>query len=147
LYTSSDFSNSSRKKAIKNAEALSKVNDGLPPLSKGDVVLVEDPEMMPKHTPAYVFPFLIAEILSLPSESESNLPHSDLHIQILRPCDLVSIRKKMVMWRGNDGQLWRTTVHRAAVKLVVELTPRGKTLTAKSLEGCNWNCLPKFTPS
>ena len=35
---------------------------------------------------------------------------------------------------GNDSCLKRTPVKRVSVKLVVELTPKGKTLTAKSVD-------------
>jgi len=35
---------------------------------------------------------------------------------------------------GNDNRLKRTTVKRVSVKVVVELTPKGKTLTAKSVD-------------
>ena len=65
----------------------------------------------------------------------SQMPHATLEVQILRPCDLISIKKKIVKWMGNDSRLKRTTlVKRVSVKLVVELTPKGKTLTFKSVD-------------
>ena len=91
---------------------------------------------MPTHTPAYILPFLVGKILTNLTETESQIPvpHAKLEVQILRPCDLISIKKKIVKWMGNDSRLKRRTVKRVSVKLVVELTPKGKTLTAKSVD-------------
>jgi len=134
VVTSSDDNSSARIKVLKVAQTISEESAGLFPLNKGKIVVIEDADIMPTHTPAYILPFLVGEILTNLTETESQIPHAKLEVQILRPCDLISIKKKIVKWMGNDSRLKRTTVKRVSVKLVVELTPKGKTLTAKSVD-------------
>ena len=136
VVTSSDDNSSARIKVLKVAQTISEESAGLFPLNKGEIVVFEDADIMimATHTPAYILPFLVGEILTNLTETESQIPHAKLEVQILRPCDLISIKKKIVKWMGNDSRLKRTTVKRVSVKLVVELTPKGKTLTAKSVD-------------
>ena len=136
VVTSSDDNSSAHIKVLKVAQTctISEESAGLFPLNKGEIVVIEDADIMPTHTPAYILPFLVGEILTNLTETESQIPHAKLEVQILRPCDLISIKKKIVKWMGNDSRLKRTTVKRVSVKLVVELTPKGKTLTAKSVD-------------
>ena len=117
VVTSSDDNSSARIKVLKVAQTISEESAGVFPLNKGKIVVIEDADIMPTHTPAYILPFLVGEILTNLTETESQIPHAKLEVQILRPCDLISIKKKIV-----------------SVKLVVELTPKGKTLTAKSVD-------------
>ena len=138
VVTSSDDNSSASIKVLKVAQTISEESAGLFPLNKGEIVVIEDADIMPTHTPAYILPFLVGEILTNLTERESQIRHAKLEVQILRPCDLISIKKKIVncKWMGNlnDRRLKRTTVKRVSVKLVVELTPKGKTLTATSVD-------------
>ena len=52
-------------------------------------------------------------------------------VQILRPIDMVSITNKFVKWQGDDNHLWRPSIAREQVRIIVELT-KSKKLTAKS---------------
>jgi hypothetical protein len=108
--TSSDDNSSARIKVLKVAQTISEESAGLFPLNKGEIVVIEDADIMPTHTPAYILPFLVGEILTNLTETESQIPHAKLEVQILRPCDLISIKKKIVKWMGNDSRLKRRTV-------------------------------------
>lgn len=131
----SQFKKSARNKSLKVAEQVPAV--AIPKMTqkfdKGDVIVIDDQELLPKNTPGYLFPFLIGEVADFTDATDQTQP-PELVVQILRPCDLKSIEKKFVKWIGDDNKHWRTAVRAASVKLAVELTPKGRTLTAKSLE-------------
>ena len=92
----------------------------------GDIVLVVDPDLQANAT-AYSLPFFIAKVIG-PNNGEEVL------VQIMRPSDLVSIDKKFLRWQGDDNLLWRPIILKSSVQLILELTPRGKKLTSKSLQ-------------
>ena len=65
---------------------------------------------------------------------DTNLPDTEIMVQILRPTDLVTLTKKFLKWQGDDNSYWQPHMRRSAVKLIVELTPRGRKLAAHSLQ-------------
>ena len=71
VVTSSDFNSSARIKALKVAQTISEEGAGLSPLNKGDIVVIniEDADIIPTHTPTYILPFLVGEILTNLTES------------------------------------------------------------------------------
>ena len=119
-----------RAAAIKEVEAFHQGNSGDRDtnLLGGDIVLVVDPDLQ-ANTTAYSLPFFIAEVIG-PNNGEEVL------VQIMRPSDLVSIDKKFLRWQGDDNVnlLWRPIILKSSVQLILELTPRGKKLTSKSLQ-------------
>lgn len=64
VFTPSDFNSSARQKASKVAQTFPKEGAEVPTLAKYDIVVIEDSDIMPNHAPAYIFPFLVGEILS-----------------------------------------------------------------------------------
>ena len=90
-------------------------------------MLVVDPDLQANAT-AYSLPFFIAKVIG-PNNGEEVL------VQIMRPSDLVSINKKFLRWQGDDNLLWRPIILKSSVQLIIELTPRGKKLTSKPLQG------------
>ena len=88
-------------------------------------MLVVDPDLQANAT-AYSLPFFIAKVIG-PNNGEEVL------VQIMRPSDLVSI-DKFLRWQGDDKLLWRPIILKSSVQLILELTPRGKKLTSKSLQ-------------
>ena len=78
---------------------------------------------------AYSLPFFVAKVIG-PNNGEEVL------VQIMRPSDLVSFDKKFLRWQGDDNVnlLWRPIILKSSVQLILELTPRGKKLTSKSLQ-------------
>ena len=55
VVTSSDFNSSARKKALKVAQTISDEGAGLSPLNKGDIVVIEDADIMPTHQHTLIF--------------------------------------------------------------------------------------------
>jgi len=70
VVTSSDDNSSARIKVLKVAQTISEESAGLSPLNKGEIVVIEDADIMLTHTPAYILPFLVGEILTNLTETE-----------------------------------------------------------------------------
>ena len=100
-------------------------------LHEGDFLVLD---LTPVNCSAYTLSYLIAEIECDVSALDTTDPTTCFQVQVYRPTDLVSIEKKLVRWKGDDNQLWKPTVSRSIVKAIVEITPRGKKLTKKSLD-------------
>ena len=126
----SGFTNTDRQKALKRTQAL-KSSLEMEKLHQGDFVVLD---LTPVNCSAYTLSYLIAEIECDISTLDTTDPTTCFQVQVYRPTDLVSIEKKLVRWKGDDNQLWKPTVSRSIVKAIVEITPRGKKLTKKSLD-------------
>ena len=98
------------------------------------MVIVVDPELNP-NTATYRLPFLFAEVIdSDVAQLDTTLPETELVVQIFRPCDLHSITKSFLQWQGDNNRLWRPTIQRSSIKMIVEMTPRTNKLTSKSIQ-------------
>ena len=128
------FKKADRLQAKRQYENLVQQTEELQSLKGGDIVVIVDSELHPNN-PTYRFPFLVAEITDRNiGYLDTKLPDTEIMVQILRPTDLVTLTKKFLKWQGDDNSYWQPHIRRSAVKLIVELTPRGRKLAAHSLQ-------------
>jgi hypothetical protein len=126
------FKKSARTASVKRSQQCISLPADILNLNKGDLIVFEDKDLLPTNTPAYSFPFLVGEIISVVDGIEQGT-QPQLLVQVMRPCDLKSLDKKFVKWIGDDNQHWRSVIDRSSVQFPVELTARGRKLTAKSI--------------
>ena len=85
-------------------------------------------DLVPTNAPRYKLPFIIAQIDVDVSSMNTTDPTCCFQVQVLCPCDLISVTKKFIRWQGDDNNLWRPIIQRSTVKAIVHLTPRTKSL-------------------
>ena len=97
-------------------------------LEKGDTLLLN---LLPENNDKYKLPFVLAHVDSNISNLDTTDKNTIFPVQILRPIDLVSLTNKFVKWKGDDNRLWRPSVERSQVRMIVQMT-KTKKLTSRS---------------
>ena len=102
-------------------------------INQGDIVVVDT---TPSNADWYKLPYLICEVYKDVSALDTTNGSSQIELQVLRPCGVSMgqpLEKKFIPWKGEDNKLWKISIDRKHIKGIVELTPRGRKLTKKSL--------------
>ena len=95
--------NSQMTTGKKRSRELNEVQ-GLCQFQRGDFVVIQDPEL---ENAAYNLPFFVCEIVGNLDDVDTSLPDAELLVQIYRPCDMKSLRKKFVRWQGPRPRPWQ----------------------------------------